>query len=218
MTITEFETYKMNNVIAYICGMAFPLFREKDFGNKKYMLASVNHQPHYVNQEEIAGHFQAINRFLRENNLNDKIDVRTNKSPLGNISAKEGFSILIETTGFTDKQVFGVLENRVREISRSTPEIKKYFIRGCFDGRGSVDTNSKLLALDINLSEENLHVLESIVASYGLELSNNSRHDGESRNFQFRIKKNSLHEFNDKIGLFSVKRSSDLQNLLKEIW
>lgn len=221
MTLDEFVVLKMTPAKAFILGMVFPLYTEKTAKNeKRYILGQVRHNAKYISEDDLLEHHKLIKKFLREYDLAEKIQVVANQTEeMGNLSgALRGFTLLIEKEeSESDSTSFEKIFNLVKKIDNESNEIKKYFVKGIFDGRSSMDTNSHLIVVDYNLEGEAAETFSSIVGSLGFDLVPNKRHEGEGRNAQFRIKTNSLAKFNNEIGFFSVRRQNYLNDMLRKL-
>ena len=150
----------------------------------------------------------------------EKIKITANQTEeFGNLSgALRGFTLLIEKDSSENENAsFQKIYKLVSKLKFESIENKRFFIKGIFDGRGSMDTNSHLIVVDYKLSEDTFQTFSDIVESVGFELTPNKRHDGEARNAQFRIKTSSLKKFNDEIGFFSVRRQNYLNDMLKKL-
>ena len=215
MTIQELEKAELTEGIAYIIGLMFP--KQHEFNNlesRVYIRAPIGHNASHITQDEITGHYSAVVDFLKDQNLINSVIIRPNKLGCVTVHRNEGFSILIEVTGNTPKQVSQILSKKVQEISNSSKNIVKYFIRGCFDGRSSIDKHSYYIALDVDSDYGRINLMSSILENYGLKVANNMRHDGEARAVQFRVSKQSIREYYDTVGFFSIRRNNDLKSIL----
>ena len=221
MTLDEFIELEINPAKAFILGMIFPLYTEKTAKNgKRYILGQVRHNAKHISEDDLLEHHKLIKRFLKEFEIAEKIQVVANQTEeFGNLSGPlRGFTLLIEKEEKeSESSSFERIFNLVKEIDNENDELKKYFVKGVFDGRSSMDTNSHLIVVDYNLEGEAAEIFSSIVSSLGFDLVPNKRHEGEGRNAQFRIKTSGLSKFNNEIGFFSVRRQKYLNDMLREL-
>lgn len=219
MTLTEFIDLKMSPCKAFVLGMIFPLYTEKVAKNgKKYVLAQVRHSAKHITENDILEHHRRIKLFLRTYNLVDQIQVVSNQTEeFGNLSgAFRGFTLLIEKENLS-QDGFNEILLLVDSLKNADIEIKKYFLKGVFDGRGSFDTNSKLLVVDYELDDYAFDIFSSIIVSLGFEIIPNKRNIDSKRHTQFRIKKSSLKKYKTEIGFFSVRRNFYLEEILHSL-
>lgn len=221
MTLEEFVNLEMSPAKAFLLGMIFPLYTEKTAANgNRYVLAQVRHNAAHISEEDILEHHKRIKQFLGSYKLSEKIKITANQTEeFGNLSgALRGFTLLIEKDSSENENAsFQKIYKLVSKLKFESIENKRFFIKGIFDGRCSMDTNSHLIVVDYKLSEDTFQTFSDIVESVGFELTPNKRHDGEARNAQFRIKTSSLKKFNDEIGFFSVRRQNYLNDMLKKL-
>ena len=231
MTIQELANKTMSPAIAYIVGMTLPLYKEKTLGEKTYIIGSVNHNPNpknavlenpnvslkYFSEAELADHFKIIKGLVNENNL--QILVRGNQSDYGSISTKRGFAILIEKGEKSTSDCKAILRTLLDEISKSSKAIKSAFIKGCFDGRSSIDWGIdrntgtiiiRYFAVDVERDDELQMQIRDIAETIGLTLNINSRGEGHPKNDQIRIKQGSFIAFEKNVGFYSPFRSRQL--------
>lgn len=221
MTLNEFAKLEITAAKAFILGLIFPLYTEKTAKDgKTYILGAVRHKANHVSEDDILEHHKNIKKFLREYNLAEKIQIVANQTEeYGNLSGGlRGFSILLEkekSESFTDS--FNKIFLLVKNLENESIEIKRFFLKGVFDGRGSVDTNSHLIVVDYKLPNDAFETFSNIIISLGFEITPNKRHLGEGRNAQFRIKTNSLEKFRNEIGFFSIRRKKYLNDMIKKL-
>lgn len=221
MTLNEFVKLEITAAKAFILGLIFPLYTEKTAKDgKTYILGAVRHKANHVSEDDILEHHKTIKKFLREYNLAEKIQIVANQTEeYGNFSrGLRGFSILLEkekSESFTDS--FNKIFLLVKNLENESIEIKRFFLKGVFDGRGSIDTNSHLIVVDYKLPDNAFETFSNIIISLGFEITPNKRHSGEGRNAQFRIKTNSLEKFRNEIGFFSIRRKKYLDDMIKNL-
>ena len=221
MNLKEFEKLNMSPAKSFILGMIFPFYTEKNAANgKRYILAQVKHNVTHISEDDILEHHKIIKQFLRDYDLSEELKVIANQTEeFGNLSgAQRGFTILIEKDSSEEEdESFKKIYKMVKDIEKENVEIKRSFVKGVFDGRGSIDKNSHLIVVDYRLSDDEFKTFSDIVTSLGFELVPNKRHVGEGRNKQFRIKTSSLKKFKDEIGFFSIRRKKYLDEMLNEL-
>lgn len=215
MTITELKTAELNQGLAYTLGLIYPLYKTgQDKNGKSFIKGCVNYNT--VTEEDLAEHFKFVINFLSENNL-DNIDVKANKQADYSISPKKGFSILIWNENKTESECLKVLTQRVKDIKESNnDEIKKAFMRGCFDGRSSFDTTMHFLALDTDRVYERQDLIKSIFDDLDIDLNLNRRAPDHPKNDQIRLKPQSLSKYMIEVDLYSKVRKQAVINYIKE--
>lgn len=234
MTIEQLKLHcdKLSPAVAYVIGMTLPLYKEKTLGGISYIVGSVNHNPNpgnviletpnvslsYVSEAEIGQHFNIVNNFFKFNGLDVKI--LANRNNVGSISAKNGFSILINKGEKTTDECKSILKECLDVISRSSDEIKCNFIKGCFDGRSSLDWNNnrkivRYFAVDVDRDHQLQEEINKIANSIKISLNINQRSHDHSKNDQIRIKHDAFLAFEENIGFFSPFRSRQLSYAIK---
>ena len=133
---------------------------------------------------------------------------------LGNLSNrlgnKKGFSLLVEKN---DNDFIGILDRIVEIISNSESiDVKKYFIRGCFDGRSSYDTTSGYLSIDVDRDYNKQDKIKNIINNFDIDVNLNQRDLLHPKNDQIRIQRRNLDDFMNKIGFFSGRRIAIIMN------
>lgn len=218
MKLSEIENAELSSAICYIIGLIYPLTKEKDYGNHKYIIGSINHNVDMITDEELAAHFHTILNLFQNENI-DTDCLKNNKSrDFGfSISAKKGFSVVIDATGYTSKKIQEVLTGKVRKIKESANEYKKEFAKGCFDGRASWDTTAKYFSVDVDRNHPKQDLIESIFNDFDIELNKNQRVIDHPKNDQLRIKPTSIEKYFDEIGTYSLARRKILENGIKTL-
>lgn len=213
MNIKELEQTEMNNALAYILGLIFPLYKELTVDNENsFILGCVNHNVGKVTQEEILKHYIAVCRLFNMYYGDNGPQIKANKTDEYRISPKLGFSVLVEKNGFSKNECIDILTKKVEEICNSSEEIKKEFIKGCFDGRSSYDTTNKCLSIDVDCDYKRQDLVINIIMSVNLNVNRNRRKANYGKNDQIRIEKESLNEFMSIVGLYSVCRGKIIKN------
>lgn len=125
MNITDLNTIEMNQALAYVLGLIYPLYKEKKIGEKEYILGSINHNHNMITSEELAEHFSSVNRLIEAYMKETKPEIKSNSSSEFNISHKEGFTILIDRTDIDSQNSIEILNSLANKIKESNDEIKK---------------------------------------------------------------------------------------------
>lgn len=232
MTVLELKTKPMSSAIAYIIGMTLPLYKEIEIGSKQYIVGSVNHNYNpkdivldtpntshsHISEAEIGEHFNIISHLFSSNDLN--IMIKANNNEYGSISSKNGFSILIDKDSESSDECKAILLALLDKISTCTDDIKYAFIKGCFDGRSSIDWNLKkgtirYIAVDVERNHKLQEKICQVAASIGINLNLNQRPLGHTKNDQVRIKRDDLSAFRRNGGFFSPFRSRQLSHAIE---
>ncbi len=208
MKVIELKNQDINKALAYVIGLIFPLYKSKKLAGKEFLLGCVNHNSGKVTEEELAQHYSAVLNLLNSDNMKNVIDIKTNKTNEYTISPKRGFTALLEVDGLSEEQCKAILNKKVREISTSTRDIKKEFIKGCFDGRSSWDTTAHYLSLDVDRDYEKQDLIDSIISDFNIELNMNRRDKNHKKNDQLRVKKTDISRYIREIGLYSSCRKN----------
>jgi hypothetical protein len=204
MKISELDTRNINVGIAYSIGLIYPLIKEIEYKGINHLAGQVNHQSNMITDGELTTHFKLIYDFLSTHIPEGFLLLSNSENKL---SKKKGFSILIENdiAGNND-----ILNKMVEIIRKSDLEIKKYFVRGCFDGRSSYDKSSGYLSIDVDRDYSKQAIIKEIIASFDIDVNLNTRDSDHKKNDQIRIQRKSLKDFISKIGLFSLRRNKIL--------
>lgn len=233
MTIKQLCSKTLTPAIAYAVGMVLPLYKEKTLNETTYIIGSVNHNHNpenvaleipntsltYISEAEIAEHFNKIYNFFANNQLD--VRILANSNYLGTISAKKGFSILFEKEENTTQECKNMLNNILDKIKEEDSlEIKRCFIKGCFDGRSSIDWNNKkkiirYFSLDVDRIYSIQDKISEIAQSIGISVNLNRREEEHSKNDQIRIKPETFSKFKENIGFFSPLRDRQLTYSIK---
>lgn len=216
MNITDLNTIEMNQALAYVLGLIYPLYKEKKICEKEYILGSINHNHNMITSEELAEHFLSVKQLIDIYMKETKPEIKSNSSSEFNISSKEGFTILIDKTDIDSQNSIEILNSLANKIKESNDEIKKMFVRGCFDGRASFDTTSKYLSIDVDRDYEKQDLIKEIIESLNIDINLNRRERNHKKNDQIRIKKDSLEKFLKDIDMFSIRRKTTIENYIKE--
>lgn len=205
MTIEDIECNILNEQLAYIIGMCYPLYKEKNINNKKYLAGTCNYKK--ISGNQLVQHIMSVKNFLEQSEITKDIILHDNKG----YSNKQGFTMLIEY----DIDYKDILNKKVEEIVISSSELKKMFIRGCFDGRASWDTSRKYLSIDVDRDTYKKNLIFNIAKSIQIGLNINNRKESYGKNDQIRILNKSIDNFLNNVGLFSKYREDIIKNNIK---
>lgn len=235
MTIEQLNNLEMSTVVAYIVGMTLPLYKEKELNGTCYIVGAVNHNPRpqgiaednlrYVSEVDLLEHFSIVNTFVNGTTPQDSQNflLLANRNEYGSISSKKGFSILIEKGNKSTEECKNILLSKLESISNNSTDIKCSFIKGCFDGRSSIDWGNendegfravRYISVDVDRNYNLQTMIKSIAASINIELNLNQRNNGHSRNDQIRITPNSFESFFSQCAFFSPFRNRQIKNVL----
>ncbi len=203
MTITELKNAPLNEGVAYLLGLTYPLYTEARINGKECIVGGVRYNANKVTQEELDIHFNKVFKLLNKYFEDNMPDLKSNKELGRPLSQKLGFSIIVDKDDLTDNQCKAILHDMVLKIATSTTAIKSEFVKGCFDGRSSWDKTACYIALDIDRDSTKQKLLESIIQSLGISVNLNCRGVGHQKHDQLRIKKDSVKKFMTIIGLYS---------------
>lgn len=216
MNISEVKNTEMNKGLAYALGLVYPLYKEKVLGGETYIIGCVNHNSGKVTNEQIAQHFQSVLHLFNES-MGNALVLKTNKTTEYSISPKLGFSVLIKKGSCTTDESVAILENKVNEVKKASDEIKKEFVKGCFDGRSSWDTTAHYLSIDADRDNKKQDLIAEIIESLGISVNLNRRGEGHPKNDQIRIKPDSIRKYINDIGTYSTCRKQIIDNGLRTI-
>lgn len=214
MTILELKDATINSGLAYVLGLIFPLYKTgKNNKEETFIKGCINYNS--ITDEELAEHFKLVLNFLSANNL-ENIDVKSNKQDNFSISRKKGFSVLIWTLEKSDNECLDILFKKVTEIKNSkNNEIKKAFMKGCFDGRSSFDTTMHFVAVDTDRDYQRQDLIKSIFDDLDIDLNLNRREKDYEKNDQLRLKPKTLQKYLKEIDLYSNFRKQKIKNFIK---
>ncbi|MBQ8325548.1 MAG: hypothetical protein IJX86_00630 [Lachnospiraceae bacterium] len=215
MNIKELQNTQINKALAYTLGLIYPLYKEKKLNGREYILGCVNHNAGKVTQDELNKHFRDVYKMFKECMGSSAPEIKTNKTAEYTISPKEGFTVLVEKAGVSEIECIKILTHKVQEIAKSSIEIKKEFVKGCFDGRASWDTTAHYLSIDVDRVYERQDLVIEIIESLGIVINNNRRDINHKKNDQIRIKPDSLDYFMSNIGLYSACRTNIVEKAMR---
>lgn len=217
MNIVELKSCQINKALAYILGLIYPLYKEKKLGSKQYILGCVNHNYGKVTQSELAEHFKSVLQLINKDMKKNKPTLKSNKTSEYTISPKDGFTVLIEKNDVATDECLHILTEKVKEIKTSSEDIKREFVKGCFDGRSSWDKTAHYLSIDVDRDYDRQDLIIEIIESLHIKLNVNRRDKHHDKNDQLRIKIDSLDYFMSNIGLYSVSRRNIVENAMKNL-
>lgn len=188
-------TRYLTKEVAYFLGGIYAADECVNSNNKIYWAAPVRYNPQYSNSMQTTEHFNKVSvisssvqgyTVMRDNIKGTSLDSGKNRLP--------GFSTFFESTGLTN------LNSEIPELKTallsSPKEVKKAFILGVIDGRGTPDVNVqrgiiRYISLDCPTDYIGEFLLE-IFEDYGLECNYNTARDrlegGAPRKPQLRIR------------------------------
>jgi hypothetical protein len=210
----EMGTKYLINESAYFLGGIFAANESVIANGNKYWIAPVRHNNGYLTNEELEDHFQHVKALAAKlsNQTLMASTIRSNKLDSGKFNRLVGFGTFFRSK---DEQR---LEDMIPEVKRalfaSSQEVKKCFIAGMFDGRGSIDKNKKTGAIRyVVLDCENEIVgrfLCEVLDDYGFTYNYNGGEarerleGGNRRKDQLRIP--GSENYVEKIGFISKKK------------
>lgn len=212
MNIVELTDTQMNKAVAYILGLIYPLYKEKQLNEEEYILGCINHNSKMVTESDLSDHYISVSRLINKYMGQNKPLLKANKTADYLISPKKGFAVLIEKTDFTQEECIKMLSEKVEEIKYCSEEIKIEFVKGCFDGRGSWDKTAHYFSIDVDRDYNKQDLITEIVESLNVNLNVNRREENHTKNDQLRIKKESLDKFMVNIGLYSKCRKKIIES------
>ena len=168
-----------------------------------------------IDEKDISKHYKDVCELFKKYKC--KIEIRANKTVQYTLSPKKGFSVIIEKTNIPSKECIQILTEKVQEIKNSPDDIKKEFVKGCFDGRSSWDTKSHYLSVDVDRNDEKKDLIAEIIRSLNIDINMNGREPNHKKNDQIRIKYNSVQKFIEEIGLYSSCRKNIIEKAIKEL-
>lgn len=214
MKASEFVNSGINPATAYIIGLTLPLYKEKKLRGSYYIIGAVNHNANMITEEEIALHFMSVNSLIEESLPNADDCLVYNQSPIyGTIQPKKGFSVILEK----DIDIYSSMVESARKILNEPENIKVAFVKGCFDGRSSFDTSRHYLSLDVDRKLHIQEIIKDIINSLGISVNLNQREYDHPKNDQVRIAPQSLRKYMTKVGFYSERRKTIIQDFLNSL-
>lgn len=208
----EMGTKYLINESAYFLGGIFAANECAMSGEQKYWIAPVRYNNNYITNEELEAHFQHVKEMaskLGENTLMAST-IRKNGLDSGKFKRLVGFGTYFKSIDKVD--IINMIPEVKRALFSSSEEVKRCFIAGMFDGRGSIDINRKTGNIRyVVLDCENEIVGEflcEVLKNYGLKYNYNKARErvegGKPRKDQLRIL--GSEDFIMKIGFVSEKK------------
>lgn len=214
MKASEFIDSGINPATAYIIGLALPLYKEKRLRGEDYIIGAVNHNANMITEEEIALHFMSVNNLIDEYLQSADDCLVYNQSPIyGTIQPKKGFSVILEK----DIDIYSKLIESVTHILDKSEEIRVAFVKGCFDGRSSFDTSRHYLSIDVDRRHNLQEIIRDVINSLGISVNLNQREYNHPKNDQIRIEPQSLRKYIVKVGFYSERRRTIIQDYLNSL-
>lgn len=188
-------TNYLTKEVAYFLGGIYAADEKVTSRGKTYWAAPVRYNPNYSTQSETAEHFDFVTTIsarvkgytvMKDNIKGTALDSGKNRLP--------GFSTFFESTGLTD--LLAEIPNLKNALFLSEREVKKAFIIGVIDGRGTPDASvDKQVIRYLSLDCPNNDIgsfLSDVMKNYGLDVNYNTARDrlegGNPRKPQLRIK------------------------------
>jgi len=183
------------NESAYFLGGMFAANEPVVVKGQKYYITPVRHNRGYLTQEELERHFEYVNAMSHKlsNETLMSQTIKKNKFDSGKFNRLQGFGTFFETDG--TKHIEDMIPEIKRALFASSREVQRSFIIGMFDGRGSVDINSKTNVIRyIVLDCENeivgkflCEVLDEYAINYNYNQARERLEGGRPRKDQLRI-------------------------------
>lgn len=205
-------TKYLTNEVAYFLGAIYAANEKvEDCDNNIYWAAPVRHNSTYIIKSYLSEHFDYVREIATKVNGYTIMAENIKGTPFdsGKNDRLDGFSTFFKSTS---------LYNLIPEIPKlrkvllnSAENIRKSFVLGVFDGRGSLDINKKILdirciSLDcplIEIKEFISEVITSLNIKCGYNESRDRKEGGEPRNPQLRIAKSSINNYMKNISFIS---------------
>ena len=210
----EMGTKYLINESAYFLGGIFAANESVTVRGQKYWIAPVRHNNGYLTNAELESHFQHVKALANKlsNNTLMTSTIKRNGLDSGKFNRLVGFGTFFRSTGTAD--IIDMIPDVKKALLASTNEVKRCFIVGMFDGRGSIDINKKngtILYVVLDCENEIVgRFLCEVVDDYGLSYNYNQARErlegGNPRKDQLRIP--GSEGFIIKIGLISDKKFS----------
>jgi hypothetical protein len=202
MNLTRLLSLPESRSKAYIIGLMFPLIKKIDRLGKTYFVGGVNHNSNMISAEDLTKHWSRMIDLFNVDGLVNQIEV-TNNSNLENVK-KVGFSVLIEIDNFNIQQEVQVSLEKI--LNSSKADVIKHFIKGCFDGRSSIDNTTGFIAVDVDRDTKKQNLIADIIHRQGISVNLNQRTQNHPKNDQIRIVRTDRRKFFDEIGFLSEAR------------
>jgi hypothetical protein len=202
------------NESAYFLGGIFAANESVVKNEQKYLIAPVRHNNGYLTNNELESHFQYVKALA--NKLSNQTlmasTIRSNGFDSGKFNRLVGFGTFFKTRG--EQSIEDMIKPVKDALFASSEEVKRSFIVGMFDGRGSIDIDNKnnsirYVVLDCENSTVGRFLCE-VVKNYGFYYNYNQARErlegGRPRKDQLRIPGNE--DYIIKIGMISEKKFS----------
>lgn len=188
-------TKYLTEEVAYFLGGIYAADEKVVSNGKIYWAAPVRYNPTYSTTAETAEHFDFVSTIsakvngytvMKDNIKGTSLDSGKNRLP--------GFSTFFESTGLTD--LLTEIPNLQTALISSSKDVRKAFIIGVIDGRGTPDASvpkQVIRYLSLDCPNNNIgSFLSGVMTNYGLDVNYNTARDrlegGNPRKPQLRIK------------------------------
>lgn len=212
---------------AYFLGAIMSADESFDYEGKRYWLAPVRHNYRQATDEEICAHMQILQQIigranggiLTRNELKEKRWFNSGVV-MRAFTTKQGFAAVFESDENTTVDSF--FDDVKTAMDNSVQEVKQAFIAGAFDGRSSIDRNTKnnkirYLVLDCE-NQKVANYLGELLDMLGIESNYNTARErlegGIPRKEQFRLKGCYMPLFMEHIGLVSPCKFELMRSML----
>lgn len=208
----DMGTKYLINESAYFLGGMFAANESVTKGDMKHWISPVRHNSGHITIEELEEHFMYVNALSKKlsNETLMKDTIISNGFDSGKFNRLVGFGTFFKS--INDSELELLIPEVKNALFNSSDEIKRCFIIGMFDGRGSIDRNSKTGVIrQIALDCDNATVgdfLCNVLDDYGVEYNYNTARDrlegGRARKDQLRIK--GKENYTEKFGFISPRK------------
>ncbi len=208
----EMGTKYLINESAYFLGGIFAANENVTRNDRLFWIAPVRHNPGYLTPEELEEHFISIKASAAKLNNETLMSttIKSNNLDSGKFGRLSGFGTFFESKNKTPLN--DMIPDIKTALFASSQEVKRCFIAGMFDGRGSIDINKKngkirYIVLDCENSVVG-NFLSEVVNDYGFNYNYNQARErlegGNPRKDQLRIA--GSEDYIEKIGFISRKK------------
>lgn len=203
--------------IAYFLGGIYAANENVESGGNVYWTAPVRYNPKYSTQREIAEHFETVSSLSRSvNGITIMVDNIRNTSLDSGKNRLPGFCTFFESNNLDN--LIDEIPNLTRALQSSSDNVKKAFILGAIDGRGTPDIKIergiiRYITIDCPTNEIG-NFLNNFFTECGLDCNYNPPRDrlegGAPRKPQLRIRNVDYYMRN--IGYISITKFRKLKN------
>jgi len=211
-TDLEMGTKYLINESAYFLGGMFAANESVVARGRKYWIAPVRYNNGYLTPEELEDHFKNVKASAAKlsNHTLMASTIKANGFDSGKFNRLAGFGTFFESK--EGKKLEDMIPEIKGALLSSSQEVKRCFVAGMFDGRGSIDKNKKsgtirYVVIDCENSVVGKFLCE-VVEDYGFSYNYNQARErlegGKPRKDQLRIPGNE--NYLEKIGFISKKK------------